>query len=449
MTVISATAQMPMINDVRTKLLLALDENESYFELTLVLRDVVADLENHMTRLGQSNIKWNLERTINDFTSNDYIQMGKLTHYMSPTLLRSIIKGTVAYDFCQGKLAMNECYKTSSPGTYVVSVAIKGRQGKSLGANELSLLAGRLRNYAAAGHDFQRLNRWDQTDSQHTIHRKFIQDVEGTFLTVANDLATPKFAESDSEIANIEALAQSIQDRSDKGMALDVTGSVYQQQAPLMVGCTHKSFDQRFKAFVPPSPPNATGLDGTTHTWALLLCALKDMGHDVDIVKLLVIVYYRPEDLPLSERLISVYAQSYVFQDGLNVIQAGTKKAPLPAPNELFSLQKQIFCYRRWLVDNINQTIKRGEYIANRVLIHEHHIQKFKLSALPASVDNLKAALLRFELKVADYVRVKEELKEKIKQERVGCQEMEDIIQRMEDMKLVSSETNAGLLDDT
>lgn len=431
----SATVEMPMMNKMRSMMLQILDSHASFFEFVRFFPEVVKDLQAYMDKRVSTDSKLTLRRTIEDFQTKTR-EMERLTHHVSPRLLRSIIQGTVAFDKEQRKLQPSDSYnEDTASGTYVVSVAIRGRKGAFLNPNELSDLSELLEKYANAGEEYLKGDKkWDPLDATNEALRQFVRRVEGRFCEVGADKA-PKFASTSNEITSLRLLANNMRFRSVEGLKMDPTGQTHQIQAPLMVGCTFKSFSERLKAHDPNPKPQPANLSSTTHTWGILICALKDMGLSPKVVKLPALAYYNSEDLHLSERLLSTLGQSYVFQGGLNVIQAGSHKGdPLPV-ERVQSLKVAVFKERSLLKANLDRTCNRMQFFSNRATMQRHHTKYFRRQVLDSAMAALETSVSKAESAKDRYLEAKKSVVERDQKMGKRNKEMKVIIEAVQDLK--------------
>lgn len=85
-----------------------------------------------------------------------------------------------------------------------------------------------------------------------------------------------------------------------------------------MGGCTSRTIEERTKSHL-----LGSGLHSTTATWGLTLCTIRAMGFFPEVVVVPIIVTQTNDELPLAERLVTTLAQSFVEQDGFDIIEAG------------------------------------------------------------------------------------------------------------------------------
>jgi hypothetical protein len=132
---------------------------------------------------------------------------------------------------------------------------------------------------------------------------------------------------------------------------LDPTGTVYQLQSPLMVGCSGSSMKKRVESHDP-----LRALTSTTYTWALTArCIQEVMGLEVGYTCIPVIPVYEEGKLSMSEQLLTTLARSFTTQHGYNVIQGGGRKEI--RAKELAETKNIVHGRAQWLADNLKATM--------------------------------------------------------------------------------------------
>lgn len=398
---------------IRAELIQAMDQNKSLFEVTLMLGDVVKDLEK-----VQGDVSIN--KTVESFKEGaPLMQMTNLLHYVNVKLLRSIIAGTLAYDLYQDHdLGANCQYNENcSPGTYVVSLSIEGRQGRFLNIQELRYLADLVKDYAG-GADmwFKNGKTWDDNDLQHEEAKSFIKDVD-SLAGRANPDGEPRFGANGSAIEKLRELARMFRRRADASLDVQNSGQTYQTQAPVMVGCTAETIASQIKAHVPQwtdlnhLSPAADSLQSTTNTWALTVSLLYYMDLKPDIVHVAALPFFDPADLPRTEILLTTLARSLVWQDGFNVIQGGGR-ADDDWEGRGYEEQKNVCHDRDFLKNNLSATRQRIREVRNKIAISEN-LSKVDPDALKAEIYKLKAAENELHSSVNKFEKTKAEFMER------------------------------------
>lgn len=410
------TAEMPLMKGIRADLVQALDEKKSLFEVTLMLGDVVKDLEKVSTEVD-------IKMTVESFDEGvRLMQMASLLHYVNVKLLRSIIAGTLAYDLHQDPdLGANCQYNDScSAGTYVVSLSIKGRQGKFLSMRELSRLALEVGEYAD-GAELWIKNKmaWDDQDLKHIQAMKLIKEIDSK-AGRADPGGKPRFGDNPGAIKKLKELGCMFRRRAIASLDAQNNGDTWQIQAPVMVGCTTETIGKRTLAHQPqftagnPLHPAANSLTSTTKTWALTLSLLYYLDLEPEVVHVAALPFFDPNDLPRTEILLTTLARSLVWQDGFNVIQGGGK------PDENcdergYEEQKNVCHARDFLKNNLAATLQRIQEVRNKIAIMKN-LGKVDLDALETEINKLKTEENELKLKMNEFEKSKAELEKRYKE---------------------------------
>lgn len=409
------TAEMPLMKGIRAKLVQALDQDKSLFEVTLMMSDVVKDLEKVRVSSGFA-----INATVACFEEGaPMMQMASLLHYVNVKLLRSIIAGTLAYDLYQDADLGTKCqYSDSkSPGTYVVSLSILGRQGKFLNTRELSSLANSVDKYAESARLWvKNKGSWNDQDRAHVDAKKFIKDVDSQ-LGRADPDGEPRFGPSNGAIEKLSELAKMFRRRVNLSLDIPNQGRTHQIQAPVMVGCTGETIAKRTEAHEPqwsdvnPLQPASGSLQSTTKTWALTLSLLQRMSLKPVVVHVAALPFFNPGDLPLTEILLTTLAQSLVWQDGFNVIQGGGKKDEHHRDRG-YEEQKNVCYSREFLKTNLAATLQRIQEVRNKIAIIEN-LGKVDLDALETEINKLKTKENELQLAVNELEKTEAEFMER------------------------------------
>lgn len=400
---------------IRADLVQALDEKKSLFEVTLMLGDVVKDLEKVGTEVG-------IKATVQSFNEGlQLMQMASLLHYVNVKLLRSIIAGTLAYDLHQDPdLGANCQYSDScSAGTYVVSLSIKGRQGKFLSTRELNHLALLVKDYADGAELWNKNKKaWDNQDHKHIQAKKFIKEVDNA-AGRADPGGKPRFGDNGGAVEKLKELRCMFRRRVIASLDVQNHGNTWQIQAPVMVGCTTETIAKRTSAHKPQFTagnlhPAANSLTSTTKTWALTLSLLYYMNLEPEVVHVAALPFFDPNDLPRTEILLTTLARSLVWQDGFNVIQGGGK--PDENWDERGYEEQKNVCYSRdFLKNNLAATLQRIQEVRNKIAIMKN-LGKVDLDALETEINKLKTEENELKLKMNEFEKTKAELAKRHKE---------------------------------
>ncbi|KAM0542124.1 hypothetical protein ACHAPJ_012949 [Fusarium lateritium] len=325
------SAEMPMPGgEDQQKLIDACTRCESLYGLYLQLSKLADDLEGNQTLKKHG---FEVINTVNALRGYDWA-MCELLHSMSPSSIKSIIQGTVAFDESERNLHCFEIpEKTPAnpekiPGVYVVGLCrrMHGGQGRFLNIKEMKSLISDLKDYVkgyeaytkaqrniAAGGFISMKNL--SSDDQKAIRLfKGVDNYSGALQSTL-DKGDPIFIEKDDEIPSIKALINTYESMCD--ITLDPTESIRMRQSPLYVGCS-KDLANRTKVY-----KNNGSLKGINKPLGLTVSVLKRLHIDVEMKVVAVLRTWKPNQLAMAEQLIATLAGSLVYQHGFNAIETG------------------------------------------------------------------------------------------------------------------------------
>ncbi|KAK2003642.1 hypothetical protein LX36DRAFT_78763 [Colletotrichum falcatum] len=258
------TLEMPLMSDVQARLLEVLDRGGSFYELSLLLPDVGKDL-------AAAGMPVTPQTTINQLSS-DYLNSYKsleLLHVAPRQLLVSMIQGTVAYD-CTQNPSEDYSSQTDDPGVYVISISIKGRDGKFLGWYELELVATYIDDYIEASEILQRGGPLTGEEEEKVDQAISIDTAYGVPLVKDKT----RFVDGASSIAELREVAAGLRRRIIKPHPGRTDAQKHQIQSPQYVGCSTK-LSGELKHY-----DAATGLKGVSEPWSFLVHVLKAVEYE-------------------------------------------------------------------------------------------------------------------------------------------------------------------------
>lgn len=239
------TAEMPMPGGKQQQELLdALNNHESLYELSLELPKLAESLASNTT-LQAFSVAATVAALDKD-KANRWAML-KLLHGMDPTVIRSIIQGTVAYDARHGNA---KWFKTPDdtegmiPGVYAVGLSRVGCDGKFLNIDETKKLVPGLEKYVE-GHRILRTHQVEVEAGRDQVGVmspsdaelvEWVAKVDGHPIAVVPGCTLPKgkFIEKSSEVSSIQALISMFRSRC--VVALDPTEQIRQIQTPIYIG---------------------------------------------------------------------------------------------------------------------------------------------------------------------------------------------------------------------
>ncbi|KAI1375739.1 hypothetical protein F4677DRAFT_445903 [Hypoxylon crocopeplum] len=282
--------RVPLLTSRRLEMFRALEDNPSYYELSSMLPALADDIET----LGQDlSATAAAAAQIRADPTQNRREMCVLLHAIPKDLLRSLILGTVAFDFSQSPKPAS--YAVDGPGAYVAAMTISGRSGKWLSRNEIAELIQKLDKYVAA-YEAWKTHCGQPKGAIDTDLDSYAKMVDSQYgARDANKTEELRFANDDA-VAKIRPFTSS----------------------PLYVGCS-KDMGTLTTAFDPNN-----GLGDTNKLWSLVCSVLQFIGKTPLVVVVPVIRTWTREQLPLAEILTTALASSLVTQDGFNIHGPGT-----------------------------------------------------------------------------------------------------------------------------
>ncbi|KAH9905569.1 hypothetical protein F4778DRAFT_667540 [Xylariomycetidae sp. FL2044] len=361
-------AEMPLQDKRRADLYSALVDNDNYYSLSLVITKRAMELTPHA---GEKTAR--AKRTI-EHDRQYGRRLFHLLHVIPRDLLEAIILGNVAEFFLGPKKPgkSTQTYAADGPGTYVAAMAIRGRSGRFTNVLEDQQLIYGLKRYCEA-YTRQEIRRGPPTTAADVALDLFAREVDSTFGTRPGSKPdTLRFIQNSDALSRVRWLVRSFERRSASAQAAQQQGhslTTFRCQGPLMVGCSNQ-MDQRMPQH---DPGDSSKLRLTTYTWALTLCLIKHtLRLDPVVVTRPVIRTWENGHLGVSEILVTALAASYVFQDGFNVIGAGTQNGDKQA-NQLEDCMKYVLHSMPYFGENADTTIRelrrRQKYINNVLYI--------------------------------------------------------------------------------
>lgn len=438
--VYSPTSEMPLMEGFMASFTQAIDEAESMFEISLMLKDAI-EQANSVSALVP------LGKTMEAFERDGYIHMVQLLHYVHPLMLKAIARGTLAFEHEQNP-AFRDQYQYNAktvPGTYAVSVSIKGRGGKFLNQREIKRLVDLIDEYGEAAEAFHKDGKWDDVRNvTHVQLKGFVAAVDGKLSGVSSKTKdnAPKFAPAPGTVKKVRELSQMFRRRIDPTLpAVDDVEEDYQVQAPIMIGCTSETIWERTEHHEPrfhkdsPLTPTAGSLQSTTPTWGLTLSLLAVMGLEFKVVRVAALAIFNPKDLPRSEMLLTTVAQSLVWQMGFNIIQGGGQYDPKPKKRG-YTEEKDVCSKRNFLHTNLDATNNRIQQLRNNLEIRKI-LHGLDISSLDHEIYQLQDRLDKLTIAVRENIKARDALEEKAEEVQKALNNADTQIQQWKNLKKV------------
>ncbi|KAI1855710.1 hypothetical protein JX265_012155 [Neoarthrinium moseri] len=341
---------IPLMSGLRLEMYEALEDNVSYYELSLLLTKHADALIAQNGVISQARSA--AEKILQDRERKRALSI--LLHTIPRTLLKSIIVGTVAHDFLnnQNDPPRPVHYSGEGGGTYVAAMCIAGRNGSFLNAIEIQELVDALRKYCV-GYRFQKVHGASPITPQHKAYDQWARGVDSAFGSRPSKAADALWIANDDALKRVELLILSFTQRLHPSRHHGKSKTLYHRQGPLMVGCS-KLLKVRMKQHDPFDPSH---LSLTTYTWALTLCLIKAELHLTPQVVVKPVTHiWDNQHLGASEVLVTALASSYCFQDGFNVIGAGGQSGSVDV-DTLLASKRYVFVTHQFFEDNARATL--------------------------------------------------------------------------------------------
>ncbi|KAI1770588.1 hypothetical protein F4818DRAFT_446003 [Hypoxylon cercidicola] len=397
-------ALIPLLIGRRLEMFKALEENDSYYELSLLFTDMADDLRamGHITGASGAELKILGDRTLNNRS------MFMLLHSIPKDLLRSVILGTTAFEMLQSRRPAR--YSLHGPGAYVVSMAIEGRGGKWLCRREIEQLIGLLQRYLDAFEAWKN-HRGIPTSDEDKELNLFAKEIDTQYGRRDPKKQLDMRFIRDSSVWKLEDFIASLKRRCDP--SLPDSDIVRQISSPLYTGCS-KSMKTRVTVYDP-----SNGLKNVNDLWALVCSVLSSMGKYPKAVVVPVIRTWNRGDLPLAEILVTMLASSMVCHDGFNGHGPGTATDG-GTVDELKEAEKYVLVHEPHLLTNIETTnremARRESYLRNCNIVGSFPNRKTKalLDEVQKRYHDVRATMDKWETSYKKLMANEKELEAKL-----------------------------------
>ncbi|KAI1468286.1 uncharacterized protein F4812DRAFT_361139 [Daldinia caldariorum] len=336
--------RVPLMRGRRLEMFKALEDHDSYYELSLMFSALAGDLQQLGANLpGSSSAALKIRQ---DKTNKR--AMCILLHSILKDLLRSVILGTVAFDMISPTRKPAH-YAADGPGAYVAAMAIDGRDGKWLNRDEIRDLIKTLNMYVKA-YEAWKIHKGKPDNAEARDLDKFAREIDTQYGSrYAEQPDEMRFVNHDDATAKTQFFMNSLIQRCDP--SLPGPDQIYQIASPLYVGCS-ESMNVSITKYQP-----STGLRLVNKPWGLVCCALKYMGKHPTVVVTPVIRTWQRTDLPLAEILVTMLGSSLVTQDGFNGHGPGTTN-DTSTQSVLSEAERYVLALEPHLKNNIEASLR-------------------------------------------------------------------------------------------
>lgn len=252
-------------------------------------------------------------------------------------MLKSIVLGTVAWDYYPrpGNALRNHYRKPTKGGygIYVFGLAVDGRDGKWLTANELDRLVGDLKRYVRGYERWRDLDGvWSDASIDDVELRDFITEVDTQLRNPQTAQDGPRYLMKEHGREGMLDLIKSLQRRVDKSLEINPAGDTPLIQTPIYTGLS-TNLASRMPQH---DPTSKAGLRYSNRAHGMMCALMKLQGLQPKAVCVIAVRLWDKDDLWFSETLICALANGLISQDGFNCTECGSKlkiNAPLLDPD--------------------------------------------------------------------------------------------------------------------
>ncbi|TRX88795.1 hypothetical protein FHL15_010365 [Xylaria flabelliformis] len=340
------TVDVPWITDGQRQTLQALHKMPLQFIARMIVkRAECALLPSHPPD------SW-INATIANKILKDTDQLEMLIHSIPRKHIRAIVMGTIGWHIAPERGASAEAlrgnpYKRNGPGTYIATITIDGRGGRGLSGIEYQTLAEKVEDYLEA-RDASQVQAQLQTRRMKDL-LKWANRIDRFFAHKRASLGTTVLVSTDRAYEKMRDLVKVFRSRHASTIQLDPNAHPIQGMS--YVGCAIKDIRDRSA-----SHHHHSTYEQSNYTWWLTMSCIKDMGLLPFVRISHAIRTWEPEQLPLSEILVTVLAQSMIEECGFNAwLPGGTVDSLAPHRNWDGDLI-DVMHYRTYLPDQLRET---------------------------------------------------------------------------------------------
>ncbi|KAI1772024.1 hypothetical protein F4818DRAFT_427394 [Hypoxylon cercidicola] len=274
-----------------------------------------------------------------------------LLHSVPKILLRGLAMGILGWQarlHPPHPLAISQpIYADDGPGTYVATMGILGRDGRGPSANEWVTVCEKIEAYIEASEVLDRTPPAQRTAAMNKlvldarrIDRIYAHSDSGSRLAFVGHIKS-----ASNETDKWRVLIRTLRGFRDKAPDPDKP----LLQTPSYVGCARDSIVHRSSSHCPQK-----GYQKGNEGWWLTMSCLMDMGLVPDVHIVHAVRIWEPDQLPMSEVLMTVVARSELGSWGFNFMVPGSTtavKVPNPARDVM-----GVWFHRHYLEEQLRES---------------------------------------------------------------------------------------------
>lgn len=384
------TAEMPLVpSRPHSTILGDLEDQSSLLIVPWRLIAVGQRLRVEAHRLQQLSIS--IGQTVSNLQEAETNAMFTLVHAMSPSSIKSVIQGTVAYDTAQGTTTWHDAPSVGgvrTPGVYVVALQSQP-DGRFLSKDEILRVVDGIEDYITGCEVLRDKPAAANRNSGEKVKVRWVEAVDAAYSANKRKFsaARPKFNRDLDNLSGLRATAAMLRRRCVDG----VSDTVRQKQSPIYTGCSQ----------------NLSVRMGDYSLDRHLVNVNKALGITLSVAKLkrlpltpivrVAIRTWRNEDLALAEQLVLSLADGFIIHGGFNKKEGG-RNPPDNTPQEVTRAERLAIVKSPTFHTNVRASIdeidSRGRFsvLLSRTAKHIEALHG-RLTALDAAVQQAKPDL--------------------------------------------------------
>ncbi|XDG02610.1 hypothetical protein ABKA04_002225 [Annulohypoxylon sp. FPYF3050] len=308
-----------------------------------------------------------------------------LLHRIPRKLLRSLVMGTIGW---QTNLSHNNDLELryehadalDKPGTYVATIGISGRRGKGLSGDQYLALSERIDDYIEA-YSLLKTNPDDNLLPQQAKDKiRKARRIDRFYSTFDHSKEENRYrlAYVDNEVRAGKMRHLSRIFKEFHLRAEDKTRPLIQTIS--YVGCATRSMKDRSANHMPTKK-----YKGSNYTWWLTMSCIRDMNMAPEVTVVAAVQTWEPDQLPMSEILVSILGRTEVEVWGYNCTAPGSTTEE--SANEPMD----------WDAEALEATAEEGKLTKELDRSIEEKVKKSKNELLAALADASAQQSLEFD----------------------------------------------------
>ncbi|KAF2962747.1 hypothetical protein GQX73_g10825 [Xylaria multiplex] len=362
------TVHVPIITEDQRELL------RTIHELPIML--AVSILEGRVTSSFHPEINtpenaWYTAMTMKLYAGKDLVRM--LTHSIPRDYICAMVMGTIGWRIHPERANTPEAlqvspYNSNGPGTYIATMSITHRHGKGLFGNEYKMLADKVALYLKA-YDASLIPDNQRTKDMEDALR-WAYHVDFYYAAKMVKRGKTAFINAFDAYEKVSSLEKRFRELYTSTTHLDPDAHLVQGMS--YVGCATRDIDDISSAHLQDHK-----FQGSNYTWWLTMSCIRDIGLWPSVHIVHAIRTWEPEQLPISEVLVTMLARSMVEEFGFNVASPGGITDSLASsPRDWDGDLYDVMHYRTYLPDQLDESSRGLDELSNKIITVERESKR-------------------------------------------------------------------------